>query len=72
MVHEQGEVVGKSSFYFLLLHMKSLVIFFSDSIEANVDSAVLNVDRGGSNIRQAGEYQVRSDGFNIPPHFLSL
>jgi len=38
----------------LMVHEQGELV---DSIEANVDSAVLNADRGGSNIRQASEYQ---------------
>lgn len=75
MIHDQGEMIGKSeetqvSVELILytchldgrvhVHPEALPGFwFTDSIEANVESAEVHVDRGAVQLQKAAYYQVR-------------
>lgn len=67
MIHDQGEMIGKSALSYrvtrshldVTLHVKALPAFsLADSIEANVESAEVHVDRGAVQLQKAAYYQV--------------
>lgn len=64
MIHDQGEMIGKweNTHLSLILNIMSfnhfLVLCFTDSIEANVESAEAHVDRGAAQLQKAAYFQV--------------
>lgn len=68
MIHDQGEMIGKSEKLRSGCHLDVRVhvhpvalpmFWFTDSIEANVESAEVHVDRGAVQLQKAAYYQVR-------------
>ena len=63
LVHEQGEIIGAYRIVKRLRHHFRCMLYralsLTDSIEANVDSAQVNVEHATTQLSQARTYQVK-------------